>query len=184
MLHVFRIPFTVHCPLFSAFLLSIYRFRCFACVAAFAVHPRCLNWKLKNCLLQFVATIGWPYTVAGDAPSLSVAVSHRTCHSPRTRLAPAHGSPPPCAVTRSLRFSNFRSAFGVARAAKSGPRERWRWGVLLFDAAPGPPAVAAAVEVVAVVVAAPSCAREFSNIVRYTCREWVYGHLSASVWQI
>lgn len=52
----------------------------------------------------------------------------------------------------------------------------------LFDAAaPGPPAVAAAVEVVAVAVAAPSCAREFSNIVRYTSREWVYGHLSASV---
>lgn len=50
----------------------------------------------------------------------------------------------------------------------------------LFDAAvSAPPAVAAAVEVV--VVAAPSCAREFSNIVRYTCREWVYGHLSASV---
>lgn len=52
----------------------------------------------------------------------------------------------------------------------------------LFDAAASaPPTVAAAVEVVAVVVAAPSCAREFSNIVRYTCREWVCGHLSASV---
>lgn len=107
MLHVCRIPFTVHCPLFSAFLLSIYRFRCFACVAAFAVHPRCLNWKLKNCLLQFVATIGWPYTVAGDAPSLSVAVSHRTCHSPRTRLASA--------LCRYTLFALFELPFGIWR---------------------------------------------------------------------